>query len=75
MKTNVREVEKLVEEKFPRLVMGRYSGSIFMLLSFGRNETTYKAICMEGLSTGIISDSFKKNNAVPFNGELILSND
>ena len=74
MKTRIEEVEKLVEEKFPRLVRGRHSGSVFMLLSFGKNETTYKSICMNGESTGIISNSFIKSNAVPFNGEIILSN-
>ena len=75
MKTRIEEVEKLVEEKFPRLVMGRMTEGIFMLLSFGKDETIYKAICMEGENIGIISNSFMKSNAVPFDGELTLSND
>jgi len=75
MKTRIEEVEKLVEEKFPRLVMGHMSKRIYMVLSFGKNEGTYKVIGMEGENTGIISDNFIKSNAAPFNGEIILSND
>jgi len=73
MKTSVKEVEKLVEEKFPKLVKGKHSGTIFLVTE--GNEFTYSATYLTGSHLGHSTKALNRNLVEDFKGQVTLSND
>ena len=73
MKTSVKEVGKLVEEKFPRLVRGIRSGDIFLITE--KHGNTYSATHLTGIYLGHYTKVLISNMVEDFYGTVTLSND
>jgi len=73
MKTSVKEVEKLVEEKFPKLVKGKNSGTIFLVTE--KRGGAYSATHLTGSHLGHHTKVLISNMVEDFEGQVTLSND
>ena len=73
MKTSVKEVGKLVEEKFPKLVKGIHSGTIFLVTE--KRGGAYSATHLTGANLGHYTKVLDSNMVEDFNGTVTLSND
>ena len=73
MKTSVKEVEKLVEEKFPKLVKGIHSETIFLVTE--KRGGAYSATQLTGIYLGHYTKVLNSNMVEDFYGTVTLSND
>ena len=72
MKTSVKEVGKLVEEKFPKLVKEKNSGTIFLVTE--KRGGAYSATHLTGIYLGHYTKLIS-NMVEDFYGTVTLSND